>query len=830
MKNIKFKTLTPHLTAIALFVILSFGYFSPVLEGKMMRQGDMVNYAGASQEMKELRQQTGEYALWTDRMFGGMPTFLISNPGHANLTQYVHSILNLNHPRPANHIFLYLIGFYIALFLFGVNNPWLRIVGAIAYAFSSYFIIIIDAGHVTKVMALGYMPIIIAAVYDAYNNNRLRGSILLALFLSIQLYVNHLQITYYTLIVVLIMFLCQAIYSILKNKIKELIKPTLYLIVAAILAVGANLTTIWTVYEYGAYSLRGKPNIVQEGDTNKTSGLDKDYITSWSYGKLETLNLFIPNLTGGSSHMNLGENSESYRQIERNYGKQTAEQATRYMDTYWGDQPFTSGPVYIGASVILLFILGLFLVKGQLRWWIAAVTALSILLAWGRHFMPFSNFFIDYVPGYNKFRTVSMILVIAQFTIPLLGIITFDRILKNSYTFKQIKLPLIYSASILSFVCLVAWLAMPHIFEFEGGSDANYPELVKNSIITDRILMLRSDALRSLLFVWVTTGIVWAVATHKIKQNLAIIFLGILFLADLLPVSNRYAQNDNWVKRSELQKSPFKPSKADNQILTDKDHFRVLNLSANTFNDAATSYFHNSIGGYHGAKMQRYQEMVNHQIQSEMTKLITTLQNSPTYEIIDSVLLHTGVLNMLNTRYLILSPDNVPMRNLRAFGNAWFVENITWADNANEEMTLLAETDLRTSAVMDITNKDKAKTHYETAPDNTITLEKYSANRLSYTYSTKTESFAVFSEIYYPKGWTAKINGKEQEIFRTNYLLRSLVLPAGKGTIEFEFHPSSYFTGNVISTLFSALILVLGILVLYLSFTNKKNTVAAQQK
>jgi hypothetical protein len=820
-KKLNLETLKPHLIALVLFAIVSFGYFSPVLDGKMLRQGDMMAYAGASQELKELKAETGEYALWSDRMFGGMPTFLIHNPGHANLTKYIHNALNLNHPRPANHIFLYMVGFYLALLMFGVS-PWVGIVGAFAYAFSTYNIIIIDAGHITKVMALGYMPLVIAAVYHAFTSNRLRGSVLLGIFLSLQIYVNHLQITYYTFIIVAFMGIFEFVSSFLNSKMKEYGKTMAYLTVGAMLALASNLTTLWTVYEYGQFSMRGKPNLVDH-DKPKTTGLPIDYITAWSYGKVETLNLLVPNLKGGSSHMQLGNSSETYKAIEKNYGKPSAEQYAKHLDTYWGDQPFTSGPVYIGASVLLLFLLAMFLLKGNLKWWMLLASILAIMLAWGRHFMGFNEFLISVVPGLNKFRTVSMVLIIVQFTIPVLGIIAFDQILQKRFTFAQVKRPLYYSTGILAGLLLLIFLVIPSVSDMIGNSDKSMPEVIQKSLLADRLNMLRADVFRSLLFMLVASGLVWFLAKNKINKMVAVVGLGLLFAADLIPVTLRYSQNDNWVPRRELQQQPFKPTAANRDIMKDKEHFRVLNLASNTFNDATTSYFHNSIGGYHGAKMQRYQELIEKQIQPSMMRMFDVLKAAPTYESVDSLMRKLDVLNMLNTRYYILSPDNQPLKNPHAFGQAWFVDDVVWADSANHEMNLLSQTDLRRIAVVDKQFQSKVDESVKNVNTKSIRMESYSANRLKYSYESETEAIAIFSEIYYPKGWEATVNGNPVEILRANYLLRALVLPAGKGTVEFEFRPKSYFLGNAVSYASSAILLILGLWILFLSFTTKKD-------
>ncbi len=816
-KFIDFQQIRPHLIALGIFIILSFAYFNPVLEGKMLRQGDMMAYAGMVQELKELEKNTGEYALWTDRMFGGMPTFLMNNPGFANLTRHIHNLLNLYHPRPANHLFLYMIGFYLALLLFGVS-PRISIAGAIAYAFSTYSIIIIDAGHITKVMAIGYLPLVVGAFWFTLRKNILQGTILFALALSMQLYVNHLQITYYTAIILVFLGLYEFTRALRQKLIASFATKMLWLFVGALLAAASNLTTLWTVYEYGKFSMRGKPNIV-ESKNQSTTGLPIDYITAWSYGKVETLNLLVPNLKGGSSHMNLGKNSETYKTIEQNYGKRTADQYASYLDTYWGEQPFTSGPVYLGASVIFLFLLAFFIVRGRFKWWILGVTILAIFLAWGKHFMWFNELFIHYIPAYNKFRTVSMTLVIVQFTVPLLAILAFDRILNQNIYFNQVKKPLLYTTASLSALLILIWIAIPLTMDMVGRSDSQLPEIIQKSLKADRLIIFKNDIYRSLLFILVTSGLVFAVLKNKIKKSLAVALLALLFALDLIPVSLRYAQNENWVSRGELQAQPYKPTEANKYILRDKDHYRVLNLAGNTFNDAATSYFHHSIGGYHGAKMQRYQELIDWQIIPEMQQLINYLSVKPTVGGIDSLLHQSQVLNMLNTRYLIVSPDNPPLINTYAFGPAWIVDSVYQTQGAKNEMLALNNVNLKTTAVL---GEEFPNLSFGSSSNSSITLINYHPNRLKYQYTSKEQVLAVFSEIFYPKGWEAYINGQKAEILRVNYLLRGLILPAGEGIIEFEFRPKSFFTGNIISYASSGLLLVLGIVIAILSLNQHR--------
>ncbi len=814
------KNILPIITALIIFVVLSTIYFSPALQGKQVDQHDTKVWVGMSKEIKDYKAESGETTLWTNSMFGGMPTYLINSSNPSNLTKYFHSFLTLwDTLRPINFAILYFLGFYIALLLFKVN-PWLSIVGALAFGFSSYFFIIIQAGHVTKVIAIGYMAPIVAGIYSAYNGKKLLGAIVMSIFLSTQLLINHLQITYYTMLLILPLVIIIFINNIKQKQTSEFLKSSLILLVGLLLVIGANFASLYTTYEYGKESLRG-PSELNIDKNNQTSGLDKDYATSWSYGKLETFNLFIPNFTGGASVAELSKKSASYNKLlEVHVPKQQANDAIKQMPTYWGPQPFTSGPVYIGALVIFLFVMGIFLVKGTLRTWLLTATALSIMLAWGKNFIFFSDLFFDYFPGYNKFRTVSMILVIAEFTIPLLGILALKNIIENKVTKEQTIKALKYSVGILTGL-IVIFLINPGILSFTSETDAQLPEYLKESIITDRASIFKSDAFRSLIFILIGATTIWLFIKNKIKATHLYIIIGLAIVIDLWAVNKRYLNDNNFVNKKNIE-VPFTASKADEFILQDKTlDYRVLNLAVSTFNDASTSYFHKSIGGYHGAKMRRYQELIDFYITKEMQNIINTLQNNPTQQSVEQALQKNVVLNMLNTKYIIYNLEAPPISNNFAYGNAWFVENTEIANDANEEIKKMNNFNPTTTAIVD---KRFSKELFKFTKDTTakINLTSYKPNHLTYTTTNKSNQLAIFSEIYYDKGWNAYIDGKPTTHFRANYILRAMKIPSGKHTIEFKFEPKSWQIGSIISLTSSIILIISLILIIYLEFFKKK--------
>ncbi len=799
--------------ALIVFLILSIVYMYPSLEGKNLRQGDVVQFQGMSKELVDYRNETGQEALWTNSAFGGMPAYLISTKYKSNIFRFFHNyfIFILFNWRPVCFIFLYLFGFYIALLAFGIDK-WLCIVGAIAYGFSSYLFTIIPAGHVSKVFALGYMPPIIAGVYLAFRGKYILGSALMGLFLSLQILVVHLQITYYTFLIVIIYGLFELIGVIREKRYKQFVTALASLSIVAILAVFSNFSNFWTTYEYSKYSIRGKSDLTANIE-NQTSGLDKDYITQWSYGISETFTLLIPNFKGGSSNNPLPEKSKTYEFLKKVQGASNAKKTIKHAPTYWGSQPFTSGPFYAGAIVVFLFFFGLFVIKGKVKWWIVTVTILSVFLSWGKNFPGFTDFFLDYVPGYDKFRSVSMTLIIAGFAIPLLGILAIDKILKGDYDKAIMQKQLLNAFYITAGICFFFLLTAGMWFDFEGENDKGYlaqgaHEFVK-ALQADRLMLLRKDAFRSMVFIVLATGLIYLYLKQKIKANYLVIGLGLVILMDMWAIDKRYLNNDDFITKREY-KNPIPKTKADNFILRNSDpDYRVLNLSVSPFMDATTSYYHKSIGGYHGAKMRRYQELADYEIFPEMQRIIGALQQGR-ISLADSALRQCNTLNMLNTRYVIYNPEAMPLINDYAYGNAWFVSGILWVENADEEIASLASINNKDQTVVDKRFEDLLTiTPMEKDSSASIGLLSYAPNKLIYKSVSTVPQVAVFSEIYYPKGWNVYIDGEKSSYFRANYVLRAMVVPKGKHEIEFRFQPKSYFMGNKIAYASSGLLLLL---------------------
>ncbi|WP_462280233.1 YfhO family protein [Salinivirga cyanobacteriivorans] len=781
------KRIFPHVVAVGLFLIISYAYFSPQLEGKKLQSGDVANFKGAAKEIMDYRAETGEEALWTNRMFGGMPAYLISVKVRTNVFLYINKLLQIG-DRPASYLFVCLLGFYLALLIFGVN-PWLSMAGAIAYAFSSYFFIILAAGHMTKAVALTYMPAVIAGVYSTYRKKMWLGAAVTALFLGLQIKASHPQITYYTGMAVLIFVIFEFVSSIRKKQITNYLKKSALLLGVAVLALGSDIPHLWMTYEYGEYSIRGESEL-SDKTGNQTAGLDKDYITAWSYGVDETLTVLIPNFMGGSSHGSLDKDSETYKWLTGMTSPAQARQYIKALPLYYGDQPFTSGPVYFGAVVMLLFVFSLFVLRGPVKWWLIVATLLSLFLAWGRNFMWFTDLFIEYFPGYNKFRTVSMTLVIAQVTVPLLGLLAIKKIMDEKISKEKVIEWLKYSLYIVGGIALIFSIFPGLLTDFSNPADQQslQNQAFIDAIEADRKNLLRGDAFRSLVFVILTAILLWAFVTEKLKRTYFFAALGLLFIVDMWPVNKRYINNDNFVKAREI-KQPYKPNTADQQILQDNSmHYRVFNTTARLDQDARTSYFHNSLGGYHGAKMQRYQEMIDRHIgQGNM-----------------------DVINMLNAKYFITSQNNqkIAQRNPGALGNAWFVNKVKLVENADAEIAALNDFDPTKTAIVDQRFSNHVADSYAIDSAASIKLTSYSPKKLEYKTKSKTKQLAVFSEVYYPAGWEASIDGKPAKHIRVNYILRALEIPAGEHSVTFEFRPQSYYAGRNIS-LASSIILIL---------------------
>ncbi|MBN2395569.1 MAG: YfhO family protein [Candidatus Atribacteria bacterium] len=801
-----------HFLSIVGFLLISILFFSPdILEGKKIYQNDIIQYNGSVKEIADFRIEYNKEPLWTNSMFGGMPAYLISTLYSGNKISNLHKIFTATGFRPVSYIFIYLLGFYIALLLFRVK-PWLAFAGAIAYGFSSYFFAIISAGHIAKVWALGYMPPIIAGVYTAFRGKMLLGSAVTGLFLALQLLINHLQITYYTLLIIVIYGIFELVAAIRNKQVVELYKPLLLLVVAAGLAVSSHIAALWTTYEYGKYSIRG-PSELTANTENQTSGLDKDYATQWSVGIDESLSLLVPNIKGAPSAF--GTKSKSYDLLKRSEGGTAyAKQMLPRLPSYWGDQPHTI-PVYAGAVVCFLFVFGLFVIKGRLKWWLFTITVISIMLSWGRHFPLLTNFMLDHFPGYNKFRSVSMTLIIAEFAMPLLGMLAIREIINGDFDKKELIKYLKYPLYILGGITLFLIL-FPGVFGLSAASDEQMVNqgqgVLVDAFIHDRKNLVRADAFRSLVFILLVAGLIYLFINKKLKVNYLVGSLAILFLIDLWPVDKRYLNSDNFMTKKE-NNAVFTPSTADLIILKDKEPgYRVLNLTVSPFQDATTSYFHHSVGGYHGAKMRRYQELIDYSIIDELNRLISTLRGNATPQAVDSTMAGLNALNILNTRYIIYNPEAPPLVNKHEPGAAWFVDNYKIVADADEEIQSVASFNPLKEVLIDKRYESMLE-GYTPQKDTVanINLANYLPNHLTYKAKNTTEQIAVFSEIFYDKGWEAYIDGSPATYFRTNYLLRAMRVPAGEHTIDFKFHPKSYYTGEKIS-LAGSLILILLVL------------------
>ncbi len=828
--NRSFKTALPHIIAVVLFTVISFAYFYPVLEGKQLRGNDTRVHLINSKEIQDYREKYDKEPLWTNSIFSGMPAFLISTRYPGNLIKYVDSILR-EYKMPVSVLFVSLLGFYVLLLLFGLN-PWLAMVGAISYGFTSFFFQILGAGHNTQAIAMAYMPPLIGSIYFAFRRDALKGSLLTALFLALELGANHPQVTYYAMLCVLVFGIVELIFSVKNKALPAFLKTTGFLFIAVMIAIGINFASLYTTWEYGKYSTRGKSDLTATGRTI-SSGLDKDYILAWSYGIDETFNMLIPNYKGGSSH-GFKRDSETMKILRQN--KVPAETANS-LPMYWGQQQYTEGPHYVGAIVFFLFVVGLILVKGPVKWWLLTATLLSVMLAWGKNFMPLSSLFIDIFPGYNKFRSVTFILVIAEFCIPLLGFIALRDIFNGSVIrsdiMKALKLALGISGGFILLVLLIPGIAGSFFAEQEKGL---YPEWLIAPIVSDRKDLLRSDAFRSLLFILLFCGALYAFITEKLKAGYFIFATGLLILIDLWTVDKRYMNADRF-ERVNTNKV-FTPTPADNFILNDKSIKRVLNLSSAglTFNDnSPTSYFHHSVGGYHGAKLERYQEFIDTALNSNINVLVNAVSssNATSLEELNKAFEDSGVLgstyafNMLNAKYIIIGPNSEPLVNDRVLGNAWFVEKPVIVENANEEISALGSFDPATEVLVDKRFSDSiTKDSYPASEGDTISLVSYLPNELVYKYSAEGEKLAVFSEIYYPAGWKCFVDGNESIHFRADYILRAMVLPAGDHEVKFSFEPASYITGNKIS-LASSVLLILALASYVIMALRKKGETAA---
>ena len=798
--------------AIIAFAAITLIYFTPILEGKRIKQHDIEMYKGMSQEINQFREETGEQSLWTNSMFGGMPAWNIGVQQNSNLMTYIQKIIGLGFPSPIMSVFISMLGFFILLLVLDCKI-WISFIGALAYGFTSYLFIVMGAGHNSKAVAMAYMAPVIAGIILTYKGKYLWGAVLTAIALALEIRAGHIQITYYLFIIVLIFVIAEFIETIKNKKYPEFFKASGILVCAAILAILTSTTTLYANYEFGKETMRGKP-VLTENTENQTRGLDRDYVTQWSYGIGETWSLMIPNVKGGASAY-IGNDNPALEKASPRFRSMIAQN-----NAYWGDQPGTSGPVYVGTIVCFFFVLGLFVVKGKIKWVLLIATILSILLSWGKNFMGFTDFFLDYFPMYNKFRAVSMTLVIAEVCMPILAFLALAEVIRNPECLKKNKIYLYISFGLTAGLCLLFYIIPDVFFNFlsqgeasqfaqlGAGKDGAIYQTFANELEKVRMAIFKSDAIRSFLFITVAAIILLINVNGKLKNNVMFVMLAALVVLDMFPINKRYLNNDNFIDSRRFEK-PFVMSEIDKQILQDNSlNYRVMDLTKNTFNDASTSYFHKSIGGYHGAKLRRYQDIINRYLGGNSVGNVG----------------FWNVLNMLNTKYLIYPQGNKPVANINpdAFGNAWIVSDIKWVTTPNEEIAAIENTDVKTIAIVNDEFRNVIGDFNPSSVSGTIKLESYKPNELVYSFNSSKDELVVFSEIWTNKGWTLWIDGKESPLIRADYILRAAVIPAGNHEIMMRYEPKIWKVGNTIQFI-SSLILILGLIAAIVVTYRKSN-------
>ena len=841
------KKVLPYAVIVAGFVVIAYAYAPQVLQGKVVNQSDISSWKGMSHEILEWNEEhPDDPALWTGSMFGGMPATQISVDYRGDATDPFYNLLFWGQ-RPPSYLIISLLGGFLLFLAFGVN-PWLSAVGAIAVTFCSYNMQIVQVGHNTKMVAIAFMPWVLAALVYAYRRKALLGAVFFALALSFQIKANHPQITYYLAFIVFgyaIAELCGAVAAQRRRKaavrnavpvsdsiltsgttveppfretpVGRWLIASVLVLVGGLLGIATNANKLLPTYEYAEYTMRGGSELTHDEHNQTGDGLKLDYATAWSYGIEETPNLLIPDFNGGSSSGELSRDSETFKALQ-SYGV-NAESMRKGMPLYWGPQPFTAGPMYLGAVSLFLFVFGLCVIRGRYKWWIAGVSLLALLLGWGSHFMWFSEIFFKYAPLYNKFRTVSMILVILQVTVPLMGILGVNAALfaKEPLPDRKVRNGLLTALGVTGGISLLFALFPGLAGDFSSASDAAVfggNEQLIRALQDDRRSLLRSDAFRSLIFIVLAAGVFFASWKGKLKTMPAVALLGILLLVDLWGVDKRYLNKEHFVTERNFD-SPFNPRPVDNAIHQDTDlSYRVLDLSVNTFNDAIVSYHHKTIGGYSPAKLQRYQDLIDFHIAPEMRAMIdavnSAMSTARTVGDLENALGYYPVLSMLNTKYIVVDPGSLPLTYDRRLGNGWLVSRVRTAPTADAEMAALGEIDPAVEAVIfDPDAPEGTVTEYAGADSGRVELVYYSPNRLRYDVSAPAKGLAVFSEIWYPAGWKAFVDGNEVPVLRADYALRALMIEEGDHEVEFVFDPASFTVGRNISLASSIAILVL---------------------
>ncbi len=816
MPTINFKKqVLPHLLALFTFLLVTLIFFGPVFfENKTLRQEDIVQGKGITKLTTEYNETHDDAALWNPRLFGGMPTYLIGlNYGGDQVLNVFQQAFSFWLPRPSSIFFKSMLCFYILLLVFSVR-PYLAIAGALAYGLSTFAIISLGAGHNWKVEAMAYMPLVLAGVHTAFRGNFLWGFTLTALAMALEIDSNHPQIAYYLMFMVIFYGVSALVYAAREKRLPRFFKTIGVLVVAVLLAVGANLGQLWTTLEYSTYSQRGPSELtpLPTPDGADAANADRDYVFLWSIWKMETLTLLIPNAFGGASNLDIGTDSDLGEVLmANNVPRQQVQQYTANAPTYWGGKAPTGGPVYVGAIVFFLFIVGCFIVEGKHRYWMIAVTVFSVMLAWGKYFPALNYLMYDYFPLYNKFRTVEMTLVMAMLVVPLLGFLALEKIVSDP---KAPELPkkLLYAAGGVGGLLLLV-IVFAGVADFESARDAGQPDWFVEALRNDREALMRGDALRSLFFVAAAFALLFFYLKNRVSYPLLNGLLVVLVLLDLGLVDRRHFNYDNFVRNP--TRSVVTATEADQFIMNQSQpHDRVLNLQVSPFQNGTTSYFHASVGGYHAAKIKRYQDIIDRRLSPEINALVAELQSG------QKDFSNAAALNMLNTRFVLAGPTpNAVIENPRALGSAWLVQNVKKVNSPDEEIAALDNTDLATTAVVDA-SKFTVDDAYKAS--GTLQLVSAEPNEMVYEADVSAPGLAVFSEVYYPEGWTATIDDQQVPVLRANYILRALEVPAGKHTIRFQFAPRSYEIGNAVTVFASGLLAVSVLLTLGLTFRGLK--------
>lgn len=809
-----FKKLIPHVVVLVLFVVAALVYFSPVLQGDTIYQSDIAQYTGMAKQQKDFKLQTCQETYWTNSAFGGMPTYQLGARYPNNIIKKIDLTLRFL-PRPADYLFLYLMSMYILLLVLKIDYK-LAFLGALAFGFSTYLIIILGVGHNAKAHAIAYMPLVLSGIILTFRGKYFYGFVLTAIAMGLELVANHFQMTYYLLLLVGCLGVAYLIDAYRKKQLKHYATALGVLVLAVIFSLGFNATNIMATQEYAAQSTRGKSELTINPDGSPKeagAGLDFDYITEYSYGRAETFNLLVPRFMGGGSGEPFPGNSKAADELKKLGVPATdVNQILRQIPMYWGQQPIVEAPAYVGAAVLFLALLGLFLVKGRMRWWLVAGFVLSLLLSWGKNFEFLTQFFIDFVPLYDKFRAVSSIQVLIELILPILAVVGLHQYFNDFAAKESKKKALMYSAGVLGLL-LLAFIAIPGVlFDFTSPYDGQISEAfgeqgpyIMDSVREDRIAVLRADAIRSLLLILAAAAVLYALLVNKLKETVAIAILAGIVLFDLVGIDRRYVNSEDFVD-ARIMERPFEPNGADIQILKEDpdDHFRVYDLTTGPFSSGRASYFHNALGGYHGAKLGRIQDM-------------------------DAFYLsrgNIGVLNMLNVRYLLQYGENggaYAQRNPYANGNAWFVNTIEIVPDANQEILRLDSLDTKRVALVNASFEAQlSKKQFVVDSTAGIAVTKVAPNHIEYKSNNANEGLAVFSEIYYQPGWKATIDGQEAQHIRANYLLRAMEIPAGEHTVTFTFEPEVVNKGSKWS-LIAMIVFVLGILIFgFLAYRNTK--------